>query len=720
MTISPVAHRQLLPAARATARAGATRVGIGVVAAVGALIVRAALNVALGSETPFITLFPAVAIAAWGGGLLAGLVASVVGALLTITFVTPTTQHAAADVVRLGLYAAGAIVISALGGHMHEARERAEAARARADFLADASAVLTESLDTLTTVESLAQVAVPAYADWCAIDLLDASGRFTSSRIAHRDPQKVALGYRLRREHPLRIDAASGPGAVARTGDAEFMADVPPDVTRNLDPATTELLQGLDIVSYICAPLSVRGRVLGTLTVLMSESGRHFGADDLAVARDLGARAGVALDHARLYRRSAARGVELDRIISAMDDGVVIADADGTIRSHNPAAARILGERPTTLEAVESALLPASERAGAPDVEKVERTGRFVRTAHFDVEAAGETSRILVLRDMTEVLESRVAHDTFVGMLSHELRTPITTIYGTAQVLLRPVDDALRADLMRDLAGETDRLYRLVEDLLVLSRYERGSLDLVPEPVLLQRLLPRVTKAEQVRWPGLTVDVEVEPDLPPVVADATYVEQVVRNLVGNGAKYGGSQGHIVVRGFNDADGFVTVEVRDTGPGVPEDQVDRIFELYERLPTAQQAGIPGAGIGLFVCKRLVDLMGGRIGVRGAGYGGEQGGAAFWFSLPRDVEAMPPEGSAAPGLSESAGPESPTEAAAAAEAVPESPTEAAAAAEAVAEAAAAKAAAAAEAEAEAAATEAEAEEPVRHSAGASTGA
>lgn len=631
-----------MPAARARARASATRIGIGILAALVAVGVRAAFSGVFGSETPFITLFPAIAVAAWAGGLLAGLVASVAGAVFALVVILPPSQHGMADVARLVLYAAGAVVISTLGGHMHEARERAEAARARADFLADASAILAESLDTLATVESLAQVAVPAFADWCAIDLVDSTGRFTSSRIAHTDPQKVALGYRLRRERPLSIDDSSGPGAVARTGDAEFMADVPADFAKNLDPTTAEFVRGLGIVSYICVPLAVRGRVLGTLTALMSESGRRLGADDLAVARDLGARAGVALDHARLYRRSAARGIELDRIIAAMDDGVVVADADGTIRSYNPAAARLLGERPTTLDAVHAALEPASETVGGFDVEVVDRTGRFVRTAGFDVEAEGEMSRIVVLRDVTEVLESRVAHDTFVGMLSHELRTPITTIYGTAQVLLRPVDDMLRTDLVRDLAGETDRLYRLVEDLLVLSRYERGSLDIVPEPVLLQRLLPRVTKAEQVRWPGLAVEVEVEADLPPVVADATYVEQIVRNLVGNGAKYGGAAGHIVVHGFSDTDGFVTVEIRDSGPGVPEDQMDRIFELYERLPTAQQAGIPGAGIGLFVCKRLIDLMKGRIGVHNA----EEGGAVFWFSLPRYVEAFELDDDAGP--------------------------------------------------------------------------
>jgi signal transduction histidine kinase len=252
-----------------------------------------------------------------------------------------------------------------------------------------------------------------------------------------------------------------------------------------------------------------------------------------------------------------------------------------------------------------------------------------------DTDGDDEGSRILILRDVTEVLESRAARDTFVGMLSHEIRTPITTIFGTSQVLLRPLDEELRTELTRDLASETDRLYRLVEDLLVLSRYEREALDLVPEPVLLQRLIPSVAGTEQGRWPGVTIDLDVEPDLPPVVADATYVEQVIRNLVSNGAKYGGSGARIRVVARADSDG-VTVEVGDSGPGIPAGAEETIFHLYERLPDARQSGAPGAGIGLFVCRRLVELMGGRIWARNA----EGGGAVLAFSLPRYGEALLP--------------------------------------------------------------------------------
>jgi len=133
-------------------------------------------------------------------------------------------------------------------------------------------------------------------------------------------------------------------------------------------------------------------------------------------------------------------------------------------------------------------------------------------------------------------------------------------------------------------------------------------------------------QSEDGRWPGVAFALEVAPGLPTVSADPTYVEQVVRNLLSNAAKYGGVDSTVAIRA-EAGDGEVVVRVLDDGPGFPVDETDRLFELFYRSPgTATAAG--GAGIGLFVCARLIGAMGGRIWARSR----DDGGAEFGFALP----------------------------------------------------------------------------------------
>jgi K+-sensing histidine kinase KdpD len=603
--------------------------GIGV--AIAASVLRAAVAPVLGNSVPFVTFFPAVAVAAWLGGLAGGLSATVTGALVSGYFLLePIASVEVAQVVPMAMFLIGSVVISVVGGLLHGERGRAQEAEARASFLADASGVLTGSLDSLETVEALARVAVPRFADWCAIDLVDEAGEFRDVRIAHVDPQKVDLGYTLRRHYPIRSTDATGAGHVVRSGEPEFVPALTGDVAAAIDDERLAgLIRDLGLRSYLCVPLIARGRRLGALSMFMADSGRAFTDADLAVARELAARAAVALDHARLFRGSEVRGHELDAVLRSIGDGVLVVDRDGRIESRNPAAEQLLGpDLPATYVEAVGRLAPAP---GADGVLVATTTQRYVRASSVPIETDGGAGRVVILRDVTELLESQAARDAFLGMLSHELRTPITTIFGAANMLRKPIDPGVGAELMADLVAESDRLYRLVEDLLVLSRFERGRLEIAPEPVLLQRVLPRLVQVEEQRWPGVDIRLDVAPGLPAVVADTTYVEQIVRNLLSNAAKYGGQAGPITVRAMHDpAADAVRLEVEDQGAGIPEGDEDRIFKLYERLPDAARSFVPGAGIGLFVCRRLAELMGGTISVTRP----DGGGARFCVTLPTD--------------------------------------------------------------------------------------
>jgi two-component system sensor histidine kinase KdpD len=168
-----------------------------------------------------------------------------------------------------------------------------------------------------------------------------------------------------------------------------------------------------------------------------------------------------------------------------------------------------------------------------------------------------------------------------------------------------------------------------------MTRLERHDLDVVSEPVLVSRLLERVVASEQKRWPLAKVRVRVPAELEPAVGEDNYIEQVVRNLVSNAAKYSPAGSTVEVSAEREGD-EISVRVLDRGPGIRGEDPERLFALFYRAPsTASQAS--GAGIGLFVCDQLIRAMGGRFWARPR----DGGGSEFGFALRPYAEEVEPE-------------------------------------------------------------------------------
>ncbi len=246
-----------------------------------------------------------------------------------------------------------------------------------------------------------------------------------------------------------------------------------------------------------------------------------------------------------------------------------------------------------------------------------------------------ERRRVEEHRDQLLIEERRAGEfrESFIDVISHELRTPITTILGLTQILARPgrLDDLdSRAGLLEDVRAESERLHRLVEDLLVLSRAERGRLVIDAEPLQPRRLLERVVAQEGSELPSIEIELTLDPDLPVVAGEETYVEQIVRNLLGNAAKYTPAGTRVLVDGRRNGKD-VEIRVSDDGPGVPDASLRRIFDLFYRDPDSARS-VSGSGIGLFVCRSLVEAMGGRMWAMRR----PEGGSEFGFTL-RVLEA-----------------------------------------------------------------------------------
>ena len=237
-----------------------------------------------------------------------------------------------------------------------------------------------------------------------------------------------------------------------------------------------------------------------------------------------------------------------------------------------------------------------------------------------------------VVSDVTERRGAEEIRDVFIGMLSHELRTPVTAIYGGSLLLRRPnLAETDRHEIVDDIVSESERLERLVENLLVLARAERHSVEGGKDPVLIRPLMERIVNDKRRRFSEATIVLETAADLAPARWDESSFELVLRNLISNALKYGAAGGRILVRAAMDHD-EIAISVADDGPGLPEGEADRLFELFYRTADARRQA-QGAGIGLFVVRALVESAGGRTWARNR----PTGGAEFGFRLPRFVES-----------------------------------------------------------------------------------
>jgi signal transduction histidine kinase len=219
--------------------------------------------------------------------------------------------------------------------------------------------------------------------------------------------------------------------------------------------------------------------------------------------------------------------------------------------------------------------------------------------------------------------------DEFIAVISHELRTPLTSVYGAAVTLQQHnVRDEMRESLLAIVSEEAGRLARLLDDALSASRLHAHSEQFHIAPIDAGESLRAVADATQSRLPArFQLDVGAPPDLPPVLADPDKLRQVLVNLIENAIKYSPDGGTINVAA-ETVDSVVRFSVRDEGIGIPQPAQERIFERFHRVDPNMSRGVGGTGLGLYICREIVEHMNGRIWVTS-----EEGvGSTFTFELP----------------------------------------------------------------------------------------
>ena len=234
---------------------------------------------------------------------------------------------------------------AALLAEAQAARASAEAAEQRLTFLAAASGLLAASLDYETTLARVARLAVPQIADWCAVDVAGPDGRLERLAVAHVDPAKVEWAWELHRRYPPDPAAPGGPYQVLRTGQPAFYPEITDAmlVASAQDPDQLQLNRAIGFTSAIQVPLLVHGQALGILTLVSAESGRHYTADDLALADDLARRAAMAIENARLYREMSMERGRFQVTLASIGDAVIATDTAGRVTFLNPVAEVLTG-----------------------------------------------------------------------------------------------------------------------------------------------------------------------------------------------------------------------------------------------------------------------------------------------------------------------------------------------------------------------------------------
>lgn len=379
-------------------------------------------------------------------------------------------------------------------------------------------------------------------------------------------------------------------------------------------------------------PILLRGRVVAVIE-LFAAAVASVDDRQTAFLEAVGHQLGSFLERTEARRAVATSEARKAGILHAAVDAIVSADRDGRILEFNAAAERMFGHRreeavgqriadllvPPDLVAAHTAGLARYIETRQPRIlgERVRVRARRADGSTLPVELTvtettlrDEPMFTAFIRDVTGEEEAATARERFLEILSHELRTPVTAIYGGAKVVARPeLDAGRRAELIADIGNEADRLYRLIENLIVLARAERGADRIALEPVHLERVTERVAAAVAAHWPGVEFRLATTGATQAVEGDETHVEQLLSNLMTNAAKYARTGGGIDVQ----VDHLPTesiVRVLDRGPGIHPAELGRLFEIDYRSPLTEGLA-QGSGIGLFVARWLVDSMGGRI-------------------------------------------------------------------------------------------------------------
>lgn len=563
-----------------------------------------------------------------------------------------------------------------------------KAEQRRQQFLVSATEALASSLDYAATLDHVVHLAVPELADWCVVDGLEGDGTVRRLAAAHPNQAKKRMVEQIEQLYSQDPAALVGAPRVIASGKAELVEEVTDDMLREraIDQRHFGLLRGLGIRSYVCAPLISRGRVLGAITLVGSESDRRYGEADLTFLEEVARAVAVAIDNALLHKAAIEERNRLQVTFDSIGDAVIVTDALARVTFINPVAVALCGwgleeaqgrplsevfrisdektgaliEDPVTqvlnsgtatlgggrsvLHTREGRLIPVDESAAPIRSESGEVTGTILVFRDVSDRRRAEAELLRMNRELAEARDEAIqasrAKSTFLANMSHELRTPLNAIIGYAELLQEDAVEngmeSLYADLGR-IQSAGRHLLSVISNVLDLSKIEAGKIELLPEQFEVMDVIEEAASAVELsaKKNGNVLELRCG-ELGMMYADRTRLRQVLINLLGNAAKFT-EHGRITLEAERGEDHqgreWLEFRVIDTGIGMTPEQLTKLFGKFQQVDSSSTRRHGGTGLGLAISRLFCRLMGGDVTVKS-----EAGvGSTFTVRLPATPHA-----------------------------------------------------------------------------------
>ncbi len=489
-----------------------------------------------------------------------------------------------------------------------------------------------------------------------AVALLGMTGGDLAIYDAERDELVVAASYNLGGE-TKGMHVRMGEGAMGQA--AQSRAPVIINDYNNWAGRSTKY----DVDGGVLAsPLLIGDRLVGTLAIASSDKNRKVNEEDLRLLAMFAPQASIAIENARLYTEAAKGRKYFEAVVQNSPVAIVTVSLDARVTDMNPAFERLFGYSTddvkgqlldnllNTPETLAEARAYTDDAAGGTAMMGVGRRrrkdGTFldVELAGIPVEVDGERVAIIAMyHDVTDLLRARREAETadqaksqFLANMSHELRTPLNAVIGYSEMLMEEAEDAGDTSYIPDLRKihtSGRHLLGLINDILDLSKIEAGRMELYLETFDVAAVLEEIVSTIKplIERNGNTLELTMGAQLGNMRADQVKVRQIMFNLLSNASKF--TENGKVSLAATRENGTIVMEVRDTGIGMSDDQLSRLFQPFTQADASTTKRYGGTGLGLAITRHFCDMMGGHVEVSS-----ESGsGTCFRVTLPIDVSA-----------------------------------------------------------------------------------
>ena len=457
-------------------------------------------------------------------------------------------------------------------------------------FLADIAKEMSSTFDAKKLLNKLTKLSVPSISDWCTVDLYSEERGFEQMSASHVDPKKIKLAKRYRELNPLRLEDDTAIPRMLRTGQPEFYQTITNEMIEASvkDPETLEFMKSLELSSIMIVPLQVNEKTVGALSFVCAGSGRHFSDNDFQMAKELATRVSLAMSNAKLFT-----------------------DTQNEIKRREELEVQLRHEKRTLESRVK-------ERTSQLQLTNQGLMAEIGKRQYAEKELSAYSD---------ELTRSNKELEDFAYVASHDLQEPLRKIQAFGNLLLGEYGDSLGvegADYLKRMHSAANRMSTLIEDLLAFSRVTRTAHR--KQAVDLEVVLNDVVSDLETRIAETKAEVKIG-KLPTVSADPTHMRQLFQNLIGNAIKFHRPDvDPRVVVSSKQKDGGYQITVSDNGIGFDEKYLDRIFAVFQRLH--ERSNYEGTGIGLAVCRKIVERYDGTITARST----KNEGSTFIIWLP----------------------------------------------------------------------------------------